>query len=184
MERLGINVMKRTVGYMAFRRALSINFLPRAILAFVYMCLLTGRYTWRCISFRHNQFSRGVQPIFCDICFSCSRPITIHQVIAIVLQFHFLLKFVSKRLFSFTVNWSDYILALTPNVSRSLSFVSVVFRSHIPTTKPIVNAPWLRPCKLHDDFGGIKFYCVRSCENECMYSWWVFNNEIIYYRHL
>ena len=29
-----------------------------------------------------------------------------------------LLKFVSKRLFSFTVNWSDYILALTPNVSR------------------------------------------------------------------
>ena len=32
--------MKRTVGYMAFRRALSINLLPRAILAFVYVCLL------------------------------------------------------------------------------------------------------------------------------------------------
>ena len=31
---------------MAFRRALSINLLPRAILAFVYMymCLLTGRF--------------------------------------------------------------------------------------------------------------------------------------------
>ena len=37
-----------------------------------------------------NQFSRGVQPIFRDICFSCSRAITIHQVIAIFLQFHFL----------------------------------------------------------------------------------------------
>ena len=36
--------MKRTVEYMAFRRALSINFLLRAILAFVYMCLLTGRF--------------------------------------------------------------------------------------------------------------------------------------------
>ena len=38
----------------------------------------------------------------------------------------------------------------------------------------------------HDDFSGIKYYCViRSCENECMYSWQVkFNNEIIYYRHL
>ena len=38
--------MKRTVGYMAFRRALSINLLPRAILAFVYVykCLLTGRF--------------------------------------------------------------------------------------------------------------------------------------------
>ena len=44
---------------------------------------------------------------------------------------------------------------------------------------------WLRPCKLHDDFSGIKYYCVTSCENECMYSWQVkFNNEIIYYRHL
>ena len=53
-----------------------------------------------------------------------------------------LLKFVWKRLFSFTANWSDYILALTPNVSRQLSFVSVLFRTHIaiPTTKPIVNA--------------------------------------------
>ena len=37
--------MKRTVGYMAFRRALSINLLPRAILDFVYMqCLHTGRF--------------------------------------------------------------------------------------------------------------------------------------------
>ena len=38
----------------------------------------------------------------------------------------------------------------------------------------------------HDDFSGIKYYCViRPCENECMYSWQVkFNNEIIYYRHL
>ena len=44
---------------------------------------------------------------------------------------------------------------------------------------------WLRPCKLHDEFSEIKYYCVRSCENECMYSWQVkFNNEIIYYRHL
>ena len=34
-----------------------------------------------------NRFSRGVQPIFRDICFSCSRAITIHQVIAIFLQF-------------------------------------------------------------------------------------------------
>ena len=32
LERLGIRVMKRTVGYLAFRRALSINLLPRAIL--------------------------------------------------------------------------------------------------------------------------------------------------------
>ena len=38
--------MKRTVGYMVFRRALSISLLPKAILAFVvvYMCLLTGRF--------------------------------------------------------------------------------------------------------------------------------------------
>ena len=36
--------MKMTVGYMAFRRALSINLLPRAILDFVYMCLLTERF--------------------------------------------------------------------------------------------------------------------------------------------
>ena len=46
---------------------------------------------------------------------------------------------------------------------------------------------WLRPCKRHDDFSGIKYYCVTcwSCENECMYSWHVkFNYEIIYYRHL
>ena len=44
---------------------------------------------------------------------------------------------------------------------------------------------WLRPCKLHDDFSGIKYYCDRSYEKECMYSWQVeFNNEIIYYRHL
>ena len=35
LERLGIRVMKRTVEYMAFRRALSINLLPRAILDFV-----------------------------------------------------------------------------------------------------------------------------------------------------
>ena len=44
LERLGIRVMKRTVGYMAFRRALSINILSRAILDFVYMCLLTERF--------------------------------------------------------------------------------------------------------------------------------------------
>ena len=44
---------------------------------------------------------------------------------------------------------------------------------------------WLRPCKLHDDFSGIKYYCVRSWENECMYSWQVkFKDEIVYYRHL
>ena len=37
--------MKRTaVGCMAFRRALSINLLPRAILDFVYVCLLAGRF--------------------------------------------------------------------------------------------------------------------------------------------
>ena len=38
--------MKRTVRYMAFRRALSINLLRRAVLAFVYvyMCLFTGRF--------------------------------------------------------------------------------------------------------------------------------------------
>ena len=35
-----------------------------------------------------NRFSRGVQPIFRNICFSCSRAITVHQVIAIFLQFH------------------------------------------------------------------------------------------------
>ena len=46
LERLGICVMKRTVGYMAFQRALSINLLPRAILNFFYMCLLTGRFFW------------------------------------------------------------------------------------------------------------------------------------------
>ena len=40
LERLGIRVMKRTVGYMAFRRALSINLLPRAIL----LCLLTDSF--------------------------------------------------------------------------------------------------------------------------------------------
>ena len=40
--------MKRTVEYMAFRRALSINLLPRDILDFVYMCLLyTGRFVQR-----------------------------------------------------------------------------------------------------------------------------------------
>ena len=132
MERLGIRVMKRTVGYMAFPRALSINLLPRAILEFVYMCLLTGRFTLGARDFSsavfgfcqaHRKFppharktsgtqgtvvlmqsnfhtpgytsrsdtnwvSRAVQPIFRDICFSCSRAITIHQVIAIFLQFH------------------------------------------------------------------------------------------------
>ena len=89
--------MKRAVGYMAFRRALSINILPRAILAFVYMCLLTHRLILIQSNFDTlgdtsrsdtNRFSRGVQPIFRDICFCCSRAITIHQVIVIVLQFH------------------------------------------------------------------------------------------------
>ena len=44
IKRLGIKVMKRTVGYMAFRRALSTNLSPRSILAFGDMCLLTGRF--------------------------------------------------------------------------------------------------------------------------------------------
>ena len=43
---------------------------------------------------------------------------------------------------------------------------------------------WLRSYKLQNDFSGIK-YCVRSCENECMYSQQVkFNNEIIYYNYI
>ena len=37
---LGINVMKRRVGYMAFRRSLSINLLPRAIMAFWLLFIL------------------------------------------------------------------------------------------------------------------------------------------------
>ena len=56
LERLGIRVMKRTVAYMAFRRALSINLLARAILDFVYgicVCIpVVFRYTRRYISFR------------------------------------------------------------------------------------------------------------------------------------
>ena len=41
VESIGVRVMKRALGYMALRRALSINLLPRAILAFVYKCSLT-----------------------------------------------------------------------------------------------------------------------------------------------
>ena len=79
---------------MAFRRALSINSLRRAILAFVYvyMCSFTGLSNFDTpgdtTRSDTNWFSRGVQPIFRDICFSCSRAITIHQVIAIFFRFH------------------------------------------------------------------------------------------------
>ena len=63
--------MKRTVGYVAFRRALSIIFLPKAILAFVYMCLLIPVDTPGVASRSDaiNSVAARVQPIFRDICF-------------------------------------------------------------------------------------------------------------------
>ena len=128
LERLGINVMKRAVGYMAFRRALSINILLRAILAFVYMCLLTDRLILIQSNFDApgdtsrsdtNRFSRGVQPTFRDICFSCcSRAMTIHQVIAIFLQFHCLS---SYRNDSFPLQLIDQITFL---LSRQMCHVN------------------------------------------------------------
>ena len=133
------------------------------------------------------EFSRGVQPIFRDICFSCSRAITIHQVIAIFLQFHCLS---SYRNDCFPLQLIDQITFLLSSC-KCVTLIMLCVRPlslyiAIPTTKPIANAlAQAFNCKLHDDFSGIKYYCVRSCENECMYSWQVkFNNEIIYYRHL
>ena len=117
--------MKRTVGYKTFRRALSINLLPRAILAFVYMCLLTvvliqSNFDTPGDTSRSdtNRFSRGVQPIFRNICFSCSRAITIHQVIAIFLQFHCLS---SYRNDSFPLQLIDQITFL---LSRQMCHVN------------------------------------------------------------
>ena len=80
---------------MAFRRALSINLLPFWLLficVWLTVVLIQSNFDTTGDTFRSdtNRFSRGVQTIFRDICFSCSRAITIHQVIAIFLQFHFL----------------------------------------------------------------------------------------------
>ena len=61
--------MKRTVGYMAFRRALSINLLPRAILAFnLFICKSNFDTPGDTSRSDTNRFSRGVQPTFRDIC--------------------------------------------------------------------------------------------------------------------
>ena len=95
LERLGIRVMNRAVGYMAFRRALSINLLPLTILAFVYKCVSLP-VAIHLVQIQ-IEFSRGVQPIFRDICFSCSRAGS-RNIFAVSP-----LTFVSKRLFSFTV---------------------------------------------------------------------------------
>ena len=109
---------------MAFRRALSINSLRRAILAFVYvyMCSFTGLSNFDTpgdtTRSDTNWFSRGVQPIFRDICFSCSRAITIHQVIAIFLQFHCLS---SYRNDSFPLQLIDQITFL---LSRQMCHVN------------------------------------------------------------
>ena len=65
-----------------------------------------------------NWFSRDVQPIFRDICFSCSRAITIHQVIAIFLQFHCLS---SYRNDSFPLQLIDQITFL---LSRQMCHVN------------------------------------------------------------
>ena len=51
--------MKRTVGYVAFRRALSIIFLPKAILAFVYMCLLLYRSIHQAMHLVQTQSSQS-----------------------------------------------------------------------------------------------------------------------------
>ena len=150
MERLGIRVMKRTVGYLAFRRVLSINLLPRAILD-LFICsvcipvvLIQSNFDTPGDATRSdtNWLSRDVQPIVRDIFFSCSRAITIHQVIAIFLQFHCLS---SYRNNSFPLQLIDRRLHSCSHakcVTLRLSFVSVLYRSHIaiPTTKPIVNA--------------------------------------------
>ena len=115
--------MKRTVGYMAFRRALSINILPRAS-AYIYVCLpivlIQSNFDTPGDTSRSdtNRFSRGVQPIFRDICFSCSRAITIHQVIAIFLQFHCLS---SYRNDSFPLQLIDQITFL---LSRQMCHVN------------------------------------------------------------
>ena len=132
-----------------------------------------------------NKFSRGVQPIFRDICFSCSRAITMHQVIAIFLQFHFLSWYRDDYFLLQLIDQITFLLSSCKCVTLIMLCVRPLsLYIAIPTTKPVVNAlAQALPC-LHDDFSGIKYYCVRSCENECMYSWWVFNNEIIYYRHL
>ena len=128
---------------------------------------------------------------FATFFFSCSRAITIHQVIAIFLQFHCLS---SYRNDCFPLQLIDQITFLLSSCKcvtlimlcvRPLSLYQYIPIA-IPTTKPIVNAlAQAFNCKLQDDFSGIKYYCIRSCENECMYSCQVkFNNEIIYYTHL
>ena len=96
MEPLGIRVMKRKVGYMAFRRVLSIHLSPRAILAFtVFICLpvvlIRSNFdmcTRRYISFRYKLIQSRCTTNISNTCFSCLHAITIHQVIAIFLQFH------------------------------------------------------------------------------------------------
>ena len=121
-----------------------------------------------------NRFSRGVQPIFRDICFSCSRAITIHQVIAIFLQFHCLS---SHRNDSFRLQLIDQIklcvrpLSLTHSNTNHktnsecsgsglASFIMILVESNI-------------------------IVLARSCENESVYSWQVkFSNEIMYHRHV
>ena len=134
LARLGINVMKRTVGYMAFRRA---------ILAFVYV--FAYRSFWYKVISIHQAIN--LVQIQIDSVEVYTTNISRHLFFLFTRNNYTsgnrnifavsLLKFVLKRPFSFTVNWSDYILALTSNVSRQLSFVSVLFCSHIaiPTTK-------------------------------------------------
>ena len=88
LERLGINVVKRTVGYMAFRRALSINLLPRAILAFVYMC---PSFWYKVISIHQAIHLVRIQIYSVEVYnqYFATFVFLVHaQAVAIFLQFH------------------------------------------------------------------------------------------------
>ena len=72
---------------MAFRRALSLIYYQEPF-RLLFTCKSNFNTPGDTSRSDTNRFSRGVQPTFRDICFSCSRAITIHHVIAIFLQFH------------------------------------------------------------------------------------------------
>ena len=125
VERLGIRVMKRTVRYMAFRTALSINLLSRAILIlFTCVCLPivliqsnldTPGDTSRSDT---NSLIQSRCTIFRGIFFSCSRAITIHQLIAMFLQFYCLSSYRNE---SFPLQLIDQITFL---LSRQMCHVN------------------------------------------------------------
>ena len=113
---------------------------------------------------------------FATFFFSCSRAITIHQVIAIFLQFHCLS---SYRNDCFPLQLIDQITFLLSSC-KCVTLIMLCVRPlslyiAIPTTKPIVNAlAQAFNCKLHDHVILVEsniIRCVRSCKNESVYSW-------------